>query len=44
MTGPSALQVVASPSYQKIKFPMEKEVGKIQGDQQATQKCYVEMI
>lgn len=40
----SSFQVVTLPYYQKIKFPVRNEAGEVQGEQQATRKCYVEMI
>lgn len=35
---------MTSPYHQKIKFPVGAKLSKVRGDQQASQKCYVEMV
>lgn len=40
----SAFMVMASPYYQKLKFPIGRMVGEVQGDQKAARGCYVEMV
>lgn len=40
----SEFQAMAYPFHQKIKFPIEVEVGKVQWNQQVSWKCYVMMV
>ncbi|XP_042396591.1 uncharacterized protein LOC121986709 [Zingiber officinale] len=40
----SEFRAVVSTLYQKIKFPVEDQVGEVRGDQLAARCCYVEMI
>ncbi|XP_073138639.1 uncharacterized protein [Henckelia pumila] len=40
----TTFMAVASALHQKIKFPVDNEVGEVQGDQVIARKCYVEEV